>query len=94
LHGKRGRRRDKENKHKTAAKKNKGKIQSILAYLCTESLNFSSSKNWSIKNTNSRLKEVIAAPQIWKAPKISILELRSSNTQHAKERKTRTRNQD
>lgn len=33
-------------------------------YLCTDSLNFSSSRNWSMRNTNSLLKEVIADPQI------------------------------
>jgi hypothetical protein len=33
--------------------------------LCTDSLNFSSSRNWSMRNTNSLLKEVISATQIW-----------------------------
>jgi hypothetical protein len=34
-------------------------------HLCTDSLNFSSSRNWSMRNTNSLLKEVISATQIW-----------------------------
>jgi len=33
-------------------------------HLCTDSLNFSSSRNWSMRNTNSLLREVISDTQI------------------------------
>ena len=64
--------------------------------MCTDSFSFSSSKNWSIRNTNSRLKEVIAAPQIGNASVISIFEHRSSNTDlqtQIHHRKKRRKNQ-
>lgn len=54
---------------KITEKKTKGKGEKKEkdkgVYLCTDSLNFSSSRNWRMRNTNSLLKEDISDAQIW-----------------------------